>query len=129
MDRLWTVVTCALLGASCCRWDSIVDTIPPHSLTATRLTVTQHRIHRYWTAQGRMPAQPTDLPDEPNRDCSLLDGWGRPFHWQSEGQQVTVWSLGRDGQPGGTGDNEDIEVVFAGQPEPPFPAVRRRAAP
>ncbi|MCL9780313.1 type II secretion system major pseudopilin GspG [Vibrio sp. S4M6] len=41
------------------------------------------------------------LPDDP---------WGRPYHYQNPGEHgaVDVFSLGADGQEGGTGANSDI---------------------
>jgi general secretion pathway protein G len=40
-----------------------------------------------------------------------LDPWGKPYQYKSPGEQgreFDLWSLGRDGQPGGTGDGADI---------------------
>jgi general secretion pathway protein G len=40
------------------------------------------------------------------------DPWGRPYNYASPGEHnrfgYDVWSLGRDGQPGGEGDDADI---------------------
>jgi general secretion pathway protein G len=40
-----------------------------------------------------------------------LDPWGRPYIYRSPGSKgdFDLGSLGRDGQPGGTGDNADIQ--------------------
>ena len=104
-----------LLGASCQGW-RIVDTIPPPSLTKSRLIVTYNRIQNFWNQHGKVPAKPADLPDEKNRDCSMTDGWGRELHWNSDGKSmVKMWSLGRDGKPGGTGEDADMEVEFVGR--------------
>lgn len=39
-----------------------------------------------------------------------LDPWGRPYQYQMPGThgEYELFSLGRDGQPGGEGDNADI---------------------
>lgn len=39
-----------------------------------------------------------------------LDPWGKPYIYRSPGQHgdYDILSYGRDGQPGGTGDNADI---------------------
>lgn len=39
-----------------------------------------------------------------------LDPWGRPYQYRSPGSkgEYEILSLGKDGQPGGTGDNADI---------------------
>lgn len=41
-----------------------------------------------------------------------LDPWGNPYVYESpgpNGEDFYIASLGADGRPGGTGDNEDIE--------------------
>lgn len=41
----------------------------------------------------------------------LSDPWGRPFLYRSpgaQGQPFELWTLGRDGQPGGSGEDSDI---------------------
>ena len=39
-----------------------------------------------------------------------LDPWGHPYQYQSPGanSEIELRSYGKDGQPGGTGDNADI---------------------
>jgi general secretion pathway protein G len=39
-----------------------------------------------------------------------VDPWGRPYAYRSPGQHgpFDISSLGADNQPGGTGENEDI---------------------
>jgi general secretion pathway protein G len=39
-----------------------------------------------------------------------LDPWGKPYQYKSPGEhrEVDVWSFGKDGQPGGTGEAADI---------------------
>lgn len=38
----------------------------------------------------------------------LVDLWRNPFQYSSDGTQYTLYSLGRDGQPGGDGLDADI---------------------
>lgn len=46
------------------------------------------------------------------RDASgLQDPWGRPYGYESDGTGYRVVSLGRDGAPGGTGEDADIAVA------------------
>ena len=41
----------------------------------------------------------------------LFDPWGREFEYrQIDGGSVEVWSYGRDGQPGGSGEDQDIRL-------------------
>lgn len=39
-----------------------------------------------------------------------LDPWGKPYQYKSPGEhgEFDLWSFGKDGQPGGTGENADI---------------------
>jgi general secretion pathway protein G len=41
---------------------------------------------------------------------SPLDPWGHPYQYRAPGSkgEYEVLSLGKDGQPGGTGDNADL---------------------
>ena len=41
-----------------------------------------------------------------------LDPWGRPYAYRTPGQkrEFDLFSYGRDGKPGGTGDDADIGV-------------------
>jgi hypothetical protein len=43
---------------------------------------------------------------------SNIDGWGRRLHFRMDGERAIVTSYGRDGKPGGTGDDEDIVGEF-----------------
>jgi hypothetical protein len=58
----------------------------------------------------------------------MKDGWGRELHWVSDGKtRVTVRSLGRDGKPGGTGEDADLEILFVGtqKEQHDFPRITR----
>lgn len=93
----------------------VVNVIPPKNLTETRLAVTNSRIEQYWEAHRRVPDRPDQLPVQKNRDCSMTDGWGRQLQWDSNGvSRVRVWSFGRDGIAGGTGEDTELETVFEG---------------
>jgi general secretion pathway protein G len=39
-----------------------------------------------------------------------LDPWGRPYQYKSPGERgdFDIWSFGKDGQPGGSGENADV---------------------
>jgi general secretion pathway protein G len=39
-----------------------------------------------------------------------LDPWGKPYQYKSPGErgEFDIWSFGKDGQPGGTGENADV---------------------
>ena len=62
--------------------------------------------------------RPTGDPEARNwrgpylRKAIPLDPWGRPYNYQSPGQanpdSYDLLSLGRDGQPGGNGEDADV---------------------
>jgi hypothetical protein len=85
-------------------------TIPPRQLTVTRMTVLGVRIQSFVARHARMPKSLSELPEEPGKDCEVVDAWGRPFRWSYDeaSRKFTIWSLGRDGKSGGTGDDADI---------------------
>jgi general secretion pathway protein G len=39
-----------------------------------------------------------------------LDPWGRPYQYKSPGEhgEFDLWSFGKDGQPGGSGESADV---------------------
>jgi general secretion pathway protein G len=39
-----------------------------------------------------------------------LDPWGKPYQYKSPGErgEFDLWSFGKDGQPGGSGENADV---------------------
>lgn len=41
----------------------------------------------------------------------VVDGWGRPFLYSTHGTTCTLRSYGRDGKPGGTGLDMDIDLT------------------
>ena len=45
-------------------------------------------------------------------DNGIIDAWGRPISVRVEGDTVTLTSLGRDGAPGGIGDDTDMIGIF-----------------
>jgi hypothetical protein len=99
-------------------------------LTETRLIITYNRIESYWNEHGRVPSRADELPQQNGRDCALADGWGRRFDWESAGKAtVRVSSFGRDGKPGGSGDDADMTVVFVGKrnDQHDFPTIARDA--
>ena len=117
-----------ILATASCRSSNWVTTIPPSNLTDTRLHVSYIRIQDFWNEHGKVPTECSELPEFPDRDCSMTDGWNRELHWESDGNHsVKVWSLGADGKEGGVGDNADAEVLFVGRKkhQDDFPEMRK----
>jgi hypothetical protein len=92
------------------------ETIPPDALTRTRMTVTEIRVRDYYAAKGTVPTSLDVLPiTNAVRDNSITDGWGRLIQCRVEGTKVILTSLGRDGRPGGSGEDSDIVATFSVQ--------------
>ena len=74
------------------------------------------------TEQGlqALVEQPTSAPEPRNYNAAgylkkrqvPLDGWGNPYQYAMPGgnnpEGFDLWSLGADGQPGGTGNDADL---------------------
>lgn len=60
------------------------------------------------------------LPSARDRaDRRVVDGWGRPLHYETDAEGFRLWSFGRDDRPGGEGLDTDLdgtESFFLGQP-------------
>ena len=79
------------------------------------MAVTCDRIESFWDEHSRVPFRVDELPEQKWRDCTTKDAWGRELRWLSDGvSRVRVWSLGRDGKPGGTGEDADMGMEFDG---------------
>jgi hypothetical protein len=90
-----------------------VHTIPPRSMTLTAIGETQSRIEIYVGGGGNKPPDTLDLL--PMRDGYMnrtTDGWKRPLIYVRADDTFSLTSLGRDGVPGGTGDDEDVVRRF-----------------
>src|SRR5262249_27553712 len=85
-------------------------------VTRMFLKVLRDDIAHYQSRTGNLPATLADLDavkenripvDEAGRP---VDAWGRPFHYQVAGNSYDLYSLGRDGQPGGAGLDADLHA-------------------
>jgi len=106
--RLGALAACAFVVAFL-----LAEMPSPGSMTRGRMYLIKFRIEDYVAEHGRLPASLSDLPPlEGNRISSIVDGWKRPIHYAVNGHSVTLLTLGRDGQPGGVGEDADIEITF-----------------
>jgi hypothetical protein len=64
----------------------------------------------YRRREGRYPP---DLQALVPKDLARLpaDPWGNPYSYRLDGRGYVLATLGRDGAPGGTGEDRDIRVV------------------
>ena len=91
----------------------LVDTIPPRSLTGTRMFVTMRRILQFAHGHNKLPPTLAELPPMPGYDTETTDAWGRPLDYSVDDAGVVILrSLGADGHPGGDGENEDMTASF-----------------
>ena len=79
------------------------------------------KIENYQLDTGMLPGKLEDLVAAPAnaggwlgpyaKPAELMDPWGHPveYHAPGEGRAFDLYSLGKDGQPGGTSYNADIK--------------------
>lgn len=88
--------------------------LPTRSQTESAIHATKDRIHMYWKEHRRLPSATSELPSRPNKSKGsnrTTDGWGREIVWsQPDERTIRLSSLGKDGKPGGTGEDEDWQV-------------------
>ena len=89
-------------------------------VTRSLLHELQDQITDYQRKNGHLPATLAELEEVKNRSLRIdraglpVDGWERPIHYEVQGNSYELYSLGRDGQPGGTGPD-----AVRRQDEPP----------
>lgn len=71
-------------------------TTPPKSLEELSVQYEGYKFRNSWSRMVR--------------DGVLVDGWGRPYIFESDETTFTLITLGRDGLPGGTGFDRDRSV-------------------
>ena len=92
---------------------SCFDLLPARGLTGIRMETMKQRILHYARTHNELPKTAADLPLLTSRDNTVQDGWGRDIRFEiATNGIVTLTSLGRDGRPGGTGDDADITRAF-----------------
>jgi len=87
---------------------------PPQLLEPYRLRNLLNAAKLYRKDTGRFPSTSQGLgPLAPKYIASVTDdGWGRPYGYESDGGSARIWTLGRDGTPGGAGADADLSVQF-----------------
>jgi hypothetical protein len=83
----------------------------------THFLVIQKAISDYAAENGHYPTSLDELArgninglqlDESGK-IAIYDAWGNPWQYERTGEGYRLYSLGRDGQPGGVGLDADIE--------------------
>ena len=93
-----------------------VDAIPPRAETITAIGETFARIGLYAKQNNSIPPSLAVLPKRTGYAKQTTDAWKRPLRYEvaSDGV-ITLASLGKDGRPGGDGDDADITRAYFGR--------------
>lgn len=105
-----------LAGPRCTRTD--------HSVTRAQVAWMGEKVRAYRCDTGFWPESMEALTGNRSplgpyaNQAELFDAWGRLLHYQSsaEQQRFALYSLGRDGLPGGEG--ADADIVYSGSLAP-----------
>jgi hypothetical protein len=110
VKRIIIVVFCAaIIGvlALC------VDVIPARAMTVTAMTETFVRISLYAQQNNDIPPSLDVLPRRSGYANQTTDGWRRPLKYETTPDGIIrLTSLGKDGVPGGTGDDTDVSRAY-----------------
>lgn len=91
----------------------LVEWVPAPAITKNRLRRIKKGVELYVAKNHSLPKNMMVLSIDDDRSDKLLDGWGWPIVFETDGKQaVTLRSLGRDNAIGGIGDDADIEMAF-----------------
>ncbi len=70
-------------------------------------------VEEYRDKKGTLPTRLVQLGELKSRLTKTpLDPWSRPYQYQVEGTDFRIFSLGKDGKPGGSGPDADIELIL-----------------
>ena len=108
-----TLMMTAFLVVSC------VDRITPVESTKSAIGETFVRISIYAATNMTVPLSLDVLPKRDGYSNQITDGWGRPLEYRvTQDGIMTLTSLGRNGKPGGNGEDADMaESYFAKRPD------------
>jgi len=95
-----------------------ITIIPDTTMTHNNLWGISLRIQQYVETHNELPSDLSVLPERKGYGNSIKDGWGHRFIYEiTDSEIVTLTSLGKDGQPGGEGENEDIIISYNAKTE------------
>ena len=89
-----------------------VEYVPKSAKTLSHMRCVQDRILAYYSKYGTLPNSLADIPQSSAFDNTITDGWGQQIGYRTSGNNVILESFGRDCTLGGTGQDEDIFLVF-----------------
>ncbi|MGI6495988.1 MAG: type II secretion system protein GspG [Kiritimatiellia bacterium] len=86
------------------------DTITPKDRTIGNLGRIEFLLVEFVDAFSHFPDTLTELTNSLTSSFQLDDGWGHPICYIKTNDIVILRSYGKDGLPGGSGDNADIDL-------------------
>lgn len=88
------------------------ETITPRDRTIGNLGHLEFLIVQFCYTHERLPATLTELTNSltSSPPHQLDDGWGRAIHYLRTNDTTVLRSYGKDGLPGGSGDDADIDL-------------------
>jgi hypothetical protein len=118
---LLCLVTAVIVAATAylCAWFSFADYMYfRFESYRTRLTLDHLRteIAQHQEKTGRLPAALADLGTvkekrvQVDKEGRPVDSWGRPLHYEVQGDSYDLYSLGQDDLPGGVGWDADLHA-------------------
>jgi hypothetical protein len=71
------------------------------------------RVDSFVSVRHKLPVSLDKLPQLSGIDNGIVDSWGRPIVYKATEEHLyTLTSLGKDGLPGGKGEDADISKAF-----------------
>ena len=91
----------------------IIDIPSKKSTTRTTMWVVKRRILIFARQNNHLPHSLLDISLIPGFNDKIKDAWGRPLQYEiNDNDTITLKSFGRDGLPGGEGEDADILLSF-----------------
>ena len=85
--------------------------VPEGGHTASSINAVQRAVHNYVSETGKLPTTLEDMDKFLDSHFSV-DGWGHPMILEVGSRDLVIGSFGRDGVPGGEGENRDMFRTF-----------------
>jgi len=91
----------------------LVDRVPARAQTMATMQGLKRRILRFAHANNRLPKTLGELPATKDSANNTRDAWGHPIIMSvAPDGTITLTSYGKDGVPGGMGENADAIGTF-----------------
>ncbi len=109
---LTLVAICVMLMGVAGLLVNVVPTRTLHEITSFRMVGVCDRIDLYVRQNARLPSSLEGLEQSAPGSIQTTDAWKRTLVYRIDAHdRFVVMSLGEDGKPGGTGQDEDITLT------------------